>query len=69
MKHIKDEVERGHEVMYYEDEVTQLITVDIREDDFDGEILKGYSDFATIDDAQRAAHAFIDGYRYEKGFA
>lgn len=64
MKHLKDTVVDGHEVIYYQD--GNEFTVDIREDNADGEIIAGYAEFKTEDDARRVAMAFIDGLRQGK---
>jgi hypothetical protein len=55
--------------MFYEDKVTKMIAVDVREDEFDGELIAGYSDFATVEDARRVASAFIDGLKYERALS
>lgn len=61
MEHIKDLQNRGHEVIILRDTVTQLYAVDIRDDAADGEIIAGYAEFPTEDDARRVAFAYIDG--------
>lgn len=66
MKHLKDTVVDGHEVIYYEDNIDGSIAVDIRADNADGEIIAGYAEFTTEDDARRVAMAFIDGLRQGK---
>jgi len=64
MKHLKDTVIQGHEVIYYQD--GNEFTVDIREDDTDGDIIAGYAEFATEDDARRVAMAYLDGLHQTK---
>jgi len=68
MKHLKDTVVDGHEVIYYQEQyddgsLMDEYAVDIRADNADGEIIAGYAEFATEDDARRVAMAYIDGLR------
>jgi len=64
MKHLKDTVVDGHEVIYYQD--GDQFTVDIREDNASGDIIAGYAEFSSEDDARRVAMAYIDGLRKAK---
>jgi hypothetical protein len=62
MTHIIDEEYRGHEIVFLM-QSDGLITVDIRSDNFDGEMLQGYSDLISVVDARNKATGFIDGYK------
>lgn len=61
MTHIIDEEYRGHELIFIMQD-NKFITVDIRSDDFAGEMLTGYEDLISVRDARNRAHGFIDGY-------
>lgn len=61
MKHIKDLEVRGHEVIILQDTMTELYAVDIRADNSAGDIIAGYTDFATEDDARYCAMSYLDG--------
>lgn len=69
MEHIQDLEFRGHEIIILRDNLTQFYAVDIREDNADGEIIAGYADFTTEDDARYNAMAFIDGIEWGKSHA
>jgi hypothetical protein len=61
MKHIKDLEYKGHEIIILQHLDTKLYAVDVRADNFDGEIIAGYEGFVIAYDAKRMAQAFIDG--------
>lgn len=62
MLHVKDTEYRQHELVILKDPVTELYTVDIRSDDFNGEFMQGYSDMPSEAEAEYIAKAYIDGY-------
>lgn len=70
MKHIRDFIFRGHEIIVYQDTfdddntpIENSYTVDVRADSFDGDIIAGYSEFKTEDDAKYCGMAFVDGLK------
>ena len=63
MNHVKDETYQGHEICFYENGSTYF--VDIREDDFDGDIIACYSEIDTLAEARDLAHNYIDDLIYQ----
>lgn len=63
MKHIQDFTFRGHEIILMQDSINGSYAVDIRADDFDGDIIAGYNEFKRQDDARYCAMAFVDGLK------
>jgi hypothetical protein len=66
-KHIVDEEYKGHEIVFIE-QSNGFITVDIREDNFDGGFIAGYTDFLDISNARNRAYGFVDGFHEVKGY-
>ncbi len=64
MTHLNDLYMYGLEVITYKD--GEVYSVDVRENDTDGDIIAGYTDLTSEDDAEFVARAFIDGYRLGK---
>lgn len=65
MTHIVDEEYRGHEIVFIQQN-DGFITVDVRVDNFDGEMLTGYEGIINVAQARSRAHGFIDGYHAGK---
>lgn len=59
-KHITDETYKGHELVITHTE-GRGYNVDIRADDYDGDIIAAYTSFTELDDARLAGRAYIDG--------
>lgn len=62
MQHIKDVEYLEHELVILYNPSSELFTVDIRADNFNGAYLAGYDSFATSEDAVRAGQIYINGY-------
>lgn len=60
MKHLLDEQYKEHEVSYYQD--GNWIAVDIRADNYDGDIIGAYTEQLTILGARMKAYGFVDGW-------
>ncbi len=65
MKHIIDETYEGHEIVFMQEtegKFAGTFAVDIRIDDFDGELIGGYCEMLNINDCRNKATGFIDGW-------
>lgn len=62
MDHVKDIEYRGHEIIIMS-QANGKFAVDIRIDNFDGELIGGYQDLATQADAEWTGKVFVQGYR------
>lgn len=62
-KHLYDIQYKGHEIIVTQD--SDSFSVDIRSDNFDGEIIAGYTELYNDDDAQITGKAFVDGLEYK----
>lgn len=65
MKHMIDETYKDHEIVFLQQD-NGMVTVDIRSDNFDGEMIHGYTDMLTIRDARNKATGYIDGLEATK---
>lgn len=61
MEHILDEQYKGHELSYYRD--ASYIAVDIRADDYDGDIIGAYTALLTVSEARSKAVGFVEGWQ------
>lgn len=62
MEHLQDYYYRGHEVILIKDS-NKTIIADIREDDYDGDLIAGMMGFKTRKEAKDWAEEYIDKFK------
>lgn len=66
MVHIHDILYRGHEIIILKGDRHERYCFDIREDEFDGELIHGMYGLRSKEEAIRDAREWIDNYIYDQ---
>lgn len=64
MQHDTDYIYKGHEVVIMHDATGYVC--DIRDDEFDGDLIAGFCEYRTEREARMKAESFIDGLIYDQ---